>query len=1135
MKYILLFISFILISFNGTAQLDKIKKIVGGIKSGKEILNKLTDRDSTSKLSTRNISSTAKTKQISLTDTGKIIIPPKEFGLLEIHEYAKSGEVLKLKEVIEKGIFVDFPSQRSTSEYSQTKSHLTPLMIAVQHKQIEACKLLILYGADPNLKNADNKSSIDLARESNDTNLLRILVNKEINLYSKDWQSYLKRGQEAYRAGEYVISNAFGWVSLNLLNKQGIASKYTQEVGVIMSLLAESYEKMYILSKAEYFYNQQFNFIEKNNGIGSPEAAKSLVKLADFYINTAQFVRADLLLKILKNWSSENPEKEKMVHAKIMDHIALSLVIRGKEGSANWFIKSLNTKKALVGENHYEYALTMLNIFRHKKANLQEKSFSDKARAGFTGLFTQQIEAQGKMIGDLAFGVDSTRKTDTTQLSTNDKMRKQFQEGLKSDSQIAGKILGDPLYELIVLNGKKEITFTSVLVENIVQQIKLTEGEHTPNYRDALLFLAFAYEKDNKLALKENVQKQISEFDKKVKSINFQRGLAYFPDIELLEYDALIDYSAKNLKSIDYLFKQKNVIEKIFGKVHLAYINVLAGISGAYSHNKMPLVSTFYQEQKDMLTTYLETHYSDPVISQNIYNLLMSDFETHRNQLKNYMLYWSKKNDIAVNELYNLILNDKQKLLLKYKKFKQTNFIAAKQVTSQMNEELIEISKKTGIPMDFINTYGMSQEQHSQLINNTKNIARNIAFLGKKVLSSDIPSTFENGEEIDPESKKNSWKQVQSKLTKGQLVIEYFYIDKSKTNPDSNGIDYYALVLKSDTSKITLKYLFNQNDLIPQLSHQNNKNLINSVYRGVEVEGNNQKSLIISGKLYELCWKPIFGFLQPSDTVIYYSPAGLLHNVSFVAITTPQGKLLSELYKLNYVSSSAKLLEPISALKISKQTSIALFGNPYTTGNDLPKALDEVNKIKTLFTSKTQNINLYVGKDATESNFKKIGNKTSSPTIIHIATHGKYNVDSIQSKNINALIRSYLLMANGSTNQLLNLEIDDDGVLTALEVSTLDFSKTNLVVLSACESGLGGNGGDEGVIGLQRSFQMAGAEYIISSLWPVPDEKTAELMDYFYTALNNGQSIPKAFEIAQRKMIQNKYEIADWAAFVLMQ
>ena len=111
----------------------------------------------------------------------------------------------------------------------------------------------------------------------------------------------------------------------------------------------------------------------------------------------------------------------------------------------------------------------------------------------------------------------------------------------------------------------------------------------------------------------------------------------------------------------------------------------------------------------------------------------------------------------------------------------------------------------------------------------------------------------------------------------------------------------------------------------------------------------------------------------------------------------------------------------------------------------------------------------------------------------------------------------------------------DDGILTAAEVANMDLSNNKLVVLSACETGLGKIESSEGTFGLKRGFKLAGVDQIIVSLWKVPDNETMELMTLFYSELAKTKDIDNSFNKAQKEM-RNRYpyEPEKWAGFVLV-
>ena len=249
-------------------------------------------------------------------------------------------------------------------------------------------------------------------------------------------------------------------------------------------------------------------------------------------------------------------------------------------------------------------------------------------------------------------------------------------------------------------------------------------------------------------------------------------------------------------------------------------------------------------------------------------------------------------------------------------------------------------------------------------------------------------------------------------------------------------------------------------------------------------------------------------------------------------------------------------------LKI-KHADSTLRGNPW---NYLKWTDVEVSAIADLLIEVGTPTGLHRGYDATEERFKAIGTKGQpSPRILHLATHGFFyppptstqekggaETDPIFKLSSHPMIRTGLVLAGGNSAWSVNagiqpiLQDPEDGILTAYEISHMNLRNTELVVLSACETGLGDIQGNEGVYGLQRAFKIAGVKYLIMSLWQVPDFQTQELMTTFYshwipsvaearTGKDNKMTVPEAFRSAQKAM-KEKYKAPFlWAGFVLVE
>lgn len=205
----------------------------------------------------------------------------------------------------------------------------------------------------------------------------------------------------------------------------------------------------------------------------------------------------------------------------------------------------------------------------------------------------------------------------------------------------------------------------------------------------------------------------------------------------------------------------------------------------------------------------------------------------------------------------------------------------------------------------------------------------------------------------------------------------------------------------------------------------------------------------------------------------------------------------------------------------------------------LPGTEKEVKTITDLLEEKGWKIESYLGINATESQIKMSQNYT----LVHIATHGFFDEKPRKASNNiltedddNPLERSGILTEGGGdvlAKATKNYNIDD-GILTAYEAMNLNFEHTELIVLSACETGRGEIEQGEGVFGLQRSFLVAGADAIIMSLFQVSDEVTQQLMVEFYNNWMNGQDKRTAFNNAQLTIKDSYTDPIYWGAFTMI-
>ena len=395
-------------------------------------------------------------------------------------------------------------------------------------------------------------------------------------------------------------------------------------------------------------------------------------------------------------------------------------------------------------------------------------------------------------------------------------------------------------------------------------------------------------------------------------------------------------------------------------------------------------------------------------------------------------------------------------------------------------------------------------------------------------------------------------------LEKDEVAIEFVDYKKLGTASDTLAYNkYVALLLKKGFATPICIDLCNEEDL----------NLL----------VNTQDKAYSEDALYDLLWKPLEKYI-PKGSKVYYSPAGLIHKVSFEAIKVAKNSILADKYELKRLSSTRELA--LSAVDTDGYATSAVYGGlvynvpadefmqnsqlyadrkngsasslitrggaEKTAWRFLPGTRNEAETIAKLLESNNVSCDLYVGAQGNEESFK--GLSGDSPAIIHVATHGFYIEPNKNSSSTNtpgvrgqiqneesALRRSGLIMAGANAAWIEGTTIPnvDDGVLTAEEISQMDLRNTVLAIISACDSGLG-NITDDGIEGLIRGFKSAGVKSIIATLWKVDDAATELMMTEFYKNLTNGSSREDSFMKA-RNSVRAKYEEPYyWAPFILI-
>jgi CHAT domain-containing protein/tetratricopeptide (TPR) repeat protein len=402
-----------------------------------------------------------------------------------------------------------------------------------------------------------------------------------------------------------------------------------------------------------------------------------------------------------------------------------------------------------------------------------------------------------------------------------------------------------------------------------------------------------------------------------------------------------------------------------------------------------------------------------------------------------------------------------------------------------------------------------------------------------------------------------SWQRVQEKLKPEEAAVEI--IRYREYSPDSGGfftgkVRYAALLLTKLAKHPQWIELPNEGNVIEK------RNL--NYYR------NTIKFNIRDTLSYPIYWGTLQPFLKNVKRV-YVAPDGAYHqlNLNTLFNATTKNYLFEEIEIENLTNTkdlvvaaapgknnnqyflmgspqfavAKKEVTSAPAEKVNRGTRAGIL-RVFRGGEiaPLPGTEVEVSEIEKLIKANRGEVVPRTGTDAHEAAIKKM----TPPRVLHVATHGFFlddpdfgDAESVKKYIENPLLRCGLILAGAE--DFINVgqnpaEPSEDGILTAQEVMNLNLEGTELVTLSACETGLGSIQNGEGVYGLKRAFAIAGADKVIMSLWNVDDEATQQLMTYFYQYWLGGATKEVAFRQAQNELRKKFPEPFYWGAFVMI-
>jgi len=866
---------------------------------------------------------------------------------------------------------------------------------------------------------------------------------------------------------------------------------YHSRVGTILANLAFVYSSSGEYEKAESFHKQSIEINEKNYDSNPSNLAASLVNLAVMYMDTGKYEKAEELFVRGLDILNKASEPEDLDIANIYNNMGrLYNELNDIKKAENLYNKALVIFKKNLGQEHPVFAICLDNL----AILYLNRGIINKAEP----LLEQVLEIKEKVYGKDHHAVSTT------------------------------------LNNLAALYGfSKRLIKAAKLYHRVLKIKEETTGVENASYAITLFNLAWLYNATGDFEKAEPLYNQAIEIWKKTfgpEHSNISNGLYHLSKLNTTlgryekAYDCINRALAIDNKLIDQVMSFTSEDQK------LKFLNA----NNSNIHHFLNLINNHYSQ--------------DPIKIRNALDAWLKFKGVILEVQRRYQDALLSTKDLEAKKLFQELIEVRERL-------SKLTFAALEE-----NDKKRNIQEK-----EYLN------DEKEKLESKLSRLSQPFA-LKQKIYAA------------------NSGK-VSELLSPETALLEFARIETLNLRPDEKENygehkRYIVFVLHSGNDDSIAMIDLGDADVIDKTITQYKRDISKS---------NNAKSDVVTAtaqKLYDMVFRPLLNDLGKVKE-IFISPDGNLNLIPFEVMQGPDGRYLIEDYTFNYLGAGRDIIgfesKPDDSLKF------LFMGDP-----DFDLALDDKHAVLSGIESKSHdeihlshrsvNLNrvtfeplhyareeldaiceimgrdrseIFTGKQATE---EVLMNK-HTPEILHLATHGFFLTDQDvsgsgrgwqpadlpgQSENPskgiereinieNPLLRSGIFLAGASRSLLTGGTEKSDGIVTAEKILGLNLHGTKMVVLSACDTGLGDVKSGEGVYGLRRAFTQAGAKSLVMSLWKVPDRETKELMVQFYRNIKSGemnrcQALRQA-TLEQMKIAKQHHGYADpryWGAFVFM-